>query len=500
MMNWIVSNRLSISLFAPEVVLIFGALLLVLVETVKKLSRRTSFWFSIVVFSVFLATSFRMLGQPTTYGFSDMIVVDELAVFFKIIFGLAALGVAWMTYSSKDLEGYGLSEIYAGMMVISAGLCTMASSVDMLMMILSIEMVSVISYILVGFRKRSRVSSEAGLKYLLFGAVASGTMVFGLSFLFGLVGSSSVLDIRTYFFQLEGISTAPIVLFALMTIMVGIGYKIATFPAHMWCPDVYEGAPLPITTFLSIAPKAAGFAMLSRFLFTVFLKDGSPTELLTFIQWPLVLSLISIVTMTLGNLGAMAQRNLKRLMAYSSIAHAGYLLMGVAAMSTLGLQAIGFYLIAYLLMNLGAFYMIYFAANQLGSEDIDSLKGLAWKSPFFAIVFSIFLFSLIGLPPCAGFIAKFLLFSALIEKELYILAAVGALNAAIALFYYARIMRTMFFDAPTSTQAIRFAGAAKWIVLLLALPTLILGLYWGPFVPNFSMDNSAVSQIVSSLK
>ena len=491
MMNWIVSNRLSLHLLLPETILGAGAILTLLIEAYKGFSRKGAMLWSVLVFGLYLAASTQLTFAPSSDAFAGMIAVDALAVFFKVFFGVVAILVSLLVYENKDLRETGLAEIFAALMVVTIGLSMMASASDLLMMILSIEMVSVLSYVLVGFRKQNRASSEAGLKYLLYGAVASGIMAFGLSFIFGLVGSSSLSDIRDYFHALNGIETAPIVLFALLTVMVGIGYKISTFPAHMWCPDVYEGAPLAVTTFLSVAPKAAGFAMLARFTLTPFVQDAEVTQLLSFVRWPWVLSLLAILTMTLGNLGALAQTNLKRLMAYSSIAHAGYLLMGIAVFSTQGIEAICFYLVAYLLMNLGAFYIVSVVSEQRGTESIDALKGLGWTSPWISALFGVFLFSLIGLPPCAGFIGKFLLFSAVIQKKLYILAAFGVLNTAVALFYYARLLKTMYFESSDeSAPAVRLLGSSRWVVFALAIPTIVLGLFWNPFVPKLSLSES----------
>lgn len=490
MTDWILSNRASLQFFLPETILAAGAMGLLLIEAFCGLSRTKAVLLALLGFGAYLGTSAGLLSETAPTAFAGMVSVDAWSVYFKVFFGFVGILVTLLISENRDLRAYGLAEIYAFLMAVTLGLSMMAAATDLLMMILSIEMVSVVSYVLVGFRKRSRASSEAGLKYLLFGAVASGAMAYGLSFLFGLVGSSSLADIRAYFQALQGIETAPIVLFALLTVMVGIGYKIATFPAHMWCPDVYEGAPLPVTAFLSVAPKAAGFAMLGRFMFAVFAQEGQVTQLLDFIHWPTVLSLIAILTMTLGNLGALLQENLKRLMAYSSIAHAGYLLMGVAAFSSAGLQAIGFYVLAYVLMNVGVFYVLSLIAEQTGTEDVRGLRGLGWSSPVLSMILCVFLFSLIGLPPCAGFIGKFLLFSAIIQKKLYVLAAFGALNTAVALFYYARLMKAMFFETPETAPApVRLAGVSRWIVILLVVPTLVLGLYWSPFImdaPSFA--------------
>jgi NADH-quinone oxidoreductase subunit N len=301
-----------------------------------------------------------------------------------------------------------------------------------------------------------------------------------------MTGSTDLPAIASYFANLKGISDAPVLLFSLLCIMIGFGYKIAAFPTQMWCPDVYEGAALPITAFLSVGPKAAGFAMALRFFFVAFgIRAGEGVPIFEFINWHLVLALIAAVTMTFGNLAALPQRNLKRLMAYSSIAHAGYLLMAFSAQSIEGVQAILFYLVTYLLMNFGAFLVILLVGNRLGTEEIDGYRGLGWRTPFLAAMLTVFLFSLTGLPPFAGFVGKYFLFAAVIKQGNYWLAVVAAVNTVISLFYYARIIRAMWMDNPLDPSPIRVGGGAVFFVALLAVPTLALGIWWEPLL-NFA--------------
>ncbi len=482
-MNWIVANRISMEAFVPEILLLGTSLLILMMGAFCSGARKSVAWISLISLFAYVCLSFRLLTNESNPQmlFSGAISLDSFAIFFKIFFGFVSAFTLVFLLRSSEMKDYSLAEVSSFLLTLTVGMSMMAASMDLLMMFLSLEMVSVLSYILVGYKRKDRVSSEAGLKYILYGAVASGIMVFGLSYLFGLVGSTDLVHLKTYFQNLEGISEAPVVLFALLCTMMGLGYKIATFPSQMWCPDVYQGAPLPVTTFLSVGPKAAGFAMLLRFFYTAFqVHDGKGVEIFEFIKWNTVVTVLAAVTMTIGNLAAIPQRNLKRLMAYSSIAHAGYLLMGFAALSTAGAQAILFYLMTYFLMNFGVFFIILIVSNQLGSEEIDAYRGLGWRSPVMGTALVIFLASLTGLPPFAGFIGKFYIFSAVIDEGLYVLAVIGVINTVISLFYYFRIVKIMYFETPLDESPLPVIGLYRTVILCLAIPTVIVGVYWKP--------------------
>jgi len=273
---------------------------------------------------------------------------------------------------------------------------------------------------------------------------------------------------------------------ALLLILVGFGYKIAAVPFHMWAPDAYHGAPIPVAAFLAVGSKAAGFALLIRFFYPVIshVTSAGTWQFVPGVDWPQLVLVLSMVTMTLGNLAALSQRNLKRLLAYSSIAHAGYTLMGFVVLSNDGLRAMMFYLIAYYLMNLGAFLVVMIVANASGREDIDGMRGLAWRggaAP--AVAMAVFLFSLTGLPPLAGFIGKFYLFAAVVEQKFYLLALVGVLNSVVSLYYYVRIVKAMFLDMPDGEEPRVSVGWHNGSLLWgLAGATLILGVYWTPVI------------------
>jgi NADH-quinone oxidoreductase subunit N len=273
---------------------------------------------------------------------------------------------------------------------------------------------------------------------------------------------------------------------ASVLVLTGFGFKITAVPFHMWAPDVYTGAPIPVTAFLSVASKAAGFALLMRFFYPALSRLGASGtwEFLAGVDWPQLVLVLSMVTMTLGNFAALQQTNLKRLLAYSSIAHAGYILMGFVVLSDDGLRAMLFYLVTYYLMNMGAFLAVMIVANSTGREDIEGLRGLAWRGGAVpAVAMAVFLFSLAGIPPLAGFIGKFYLFAAVIQQKFYLLALVGVLNSVLSLYYYARIVRTMFLDFPAGGEGTVAVDMSNGILLwLLTGCTIVLGVYWAPVI------------------
>jgi NADH-quinone oxidoreductase subunit N len=347
-------------------------------------------------------------------------------------------------------------------------------------------MVSLVSYVLTGFLPHNRRSSEAALKYLIYGGVASGTMIYGMSWIYGMTGSLDYAAIQSALAQTEGNRVA--LFMAFVFILAGFGYKIVFVPFHMWSPDVYEGAPTPFTAFLSVASNAAGVAIMIRFFFPGVSRIGGDGSwaLVSGVEWPHVLLLLSMITMTIGNLCALSQRNLKRMLAYSGIAHAGYMMMGLTVLTNEGLTAILFYVIVYLIMNLGAFLVVVMVANVTGNEDIESYRGLAWRGAVIpAACLAIFLFSLTGLPPFAGFIGKFFLFAAVLNQGgvFVILALVAVLNSVISLYYYAKIVKTMFLDSPDpGDRSLSIAANNLTLLIPLTVLTVIFGIYFSPLV------------------
>jgi NADH-quinone oxidoreductase subunit N len=411
-----------------------------------------------------------------------MVIVDDFAVFFKLIFCLAAFVIVWMSLGSNEVQDGDEGEYYGLVIASTVGLLYMAAAANLLMAYLALELVSLTSYVLTGYRRRDRRSGEAALKYLVYGGVASAVMIYGMSWLYGLAGSLDYQRLNAAF--VHG-SVEPLTAFvAVLLVLAGFGFKIAAVPFHMWAPDVYQGAPIPVTAFLSVGAKAAGFALLIRLFYPGLSApaDGGAWLFPAGVDWPQLMLVICMATMTLGNLAALGQQNVKRLLAYSSIAHAGYMLMGFVVLNDAGLRAMLFYLVTYYLMNLGAFLVVMVVANSTGREDLDGFRGLAWRGGAVpAVAMAIFLFSLAGLPPLAGFVGKFHLFAAVVEQRFYLLALVGFANTLVALYYYVRIVRTMFLDMPRGDEGVVALDAHNaFLLYFLAIPTIALGLYWAP--------------------
>ncbi len=436
-------------------------------------------------------------------AFYGKIAIDPLGSFFKLVF-LAITAITILTSAlSKELPERNFGEYYTLLLAVTFGMFLMAGSNDLLIAYLGIEMVSIVSFAMVGFRLRNKRSSEAALKYVVYGGAASGIMLFGISLLYGLFGYTDFTEIHhalnawgvQYFEQglATGGSPFPITLLLAVTfIFAGIGYKIAVVPFHMWSPDVYEGAPTPFTAFLSVGPKAAGFAMLIRIFIGVFIPEGEGTGfsaengIMDFpfdLPIPALLGCIAAATMTFGNLAAIPQTNVKRLLAYSSIAHAGYLLMGFVVLSESALQAVIIYVVFYYFMNVGAFTVCQAVRDLTGSEEIADYAGLGTRAPLLAVFMTVFLVSLTGLPPVAGFIAKFYLFYAVIEHGGYwfwALAVLAAINSAISLFYYFNIVKAMWLRSAEDETPLQVSPIYSLICAAMAIPTLIFGLYWTP--------------------
>lgn len=491
----------SFTNFQPEVVLTGAFLLVILVGAAAP--RRDTAIGSLTLFSL-IATGYYLVQQASVVPlsvFSNMYALDMFSIFFKSVILLSGIIVVLFSMASNELKegARSLGEYYALLLALMLGMFLMSGSSNLLMMYLAMELTSLTSYILAGYTKDAADSSEASLKYVIYGAAASGMMLYGISILYGLTGATDIYTVNRAL--MSGDANALALTAAGIFIVVGFGYKITAVPFHFWSPDVYEGAPITITAILAVASKAAGFAMMIRF-FSVAFADSTAEGLATGywatfggFEWNHVLAAISVLTMTLGNLVAIWQNNLKRLLAYSSIAHAGYMLMGLVVLSNEGITAVLIYFAVYLFMNLGAFYVVMLVANKTGSEDIETYKGLGYRSPLIAVSMAIFLIALTGLPPTAGFIGKLYLFAALINAKLFWLAIVGALNSVVSLYYYVRIFRNMFLSEPEgSPEPIRFAPLSVILLLALVIPTVLLGLYFGPLV-EFAQASVAILHV-----
>lgn len=494
-------NLRSVLWFRPESALTAGTLVLFVLDLFWKKSASRVTWLTTSALAVLAVTAGLLAAQPPDSQalFNGMLANDAFASFFKWLFlGAGALTVL-ITAPGKDFPSSRIGEFFALLMAIVLGMFLMASATDLLMMYMAIELVSMVSYVLAGFRKGDRKAAEGSLKYVIYGGVASGVMLFGMSYLYGLTGTTSIHELGRRILEIQA-SGAPLaatriaLVVGIVFVSAGVGYKVAAVPFHMWCPDVYEGAPTPFTAFLSVGPKAAGFALALRFFHSALSTPAGAngfSEAIAGIPWPAVIGVVSAITMTLGNLTALAQTNLKRLLAYSSIAHAGYTLMGLSAVSTLGVQAVMMYMLVYLVMNLGAFLVVIWVSEATGSESILDYKGLSKRQPIAAVAFAIFLFSLTGLPPFAGFAGKWYLFYAVFERVggpggnwYAALALIGGLNTAVSLFYYVRVVRAMFIDAPYVPDAGAIRPRAPYALMLggFSAAILVFGLWWTPMI------------------
>jgi NADH-quinone oxidoreductase subunit N len=479
-------NLDSLSFFFPEIILT-GTILLIIVLDLLVKSHRMLATIAMVGCIGSLVATIDLYSAQHGWLFHRMIVLDNFSLFFKVITLVATLVVIWISLASNEIRRVHQGEYYTLLLTCALGMFFMASSSNLLMAYLSLELVSLTSYVLTGFLPHDRRSSEAALKYLIYGGVASGTMIYGMSWIYGMTGS---LDYATIQSALAQNSVNKVALFmAFVFILAGFGYKMVFVPFHMWSPDVYEGAPTPFTAFLSVASNAAGAAIMIRFFFpgaSRMVADGDWT-FVSGVEWPHVVLFVSIITMTLGNLCALNQRNVKRMLAYSGIAHAGYMLMGIVVLNNNGLQAILFYVIVYLIMNLGAFLVVVMIANATGNEEIESYRGLASRGAIFpAACLAIFLFSLTGIPPFAGFIGKFFLFAAVLERGggvFVLLAVIAIINSVISLYYYAKVVKLMFLDSPDpGAKSLTIAANHFTLLVPLTVLTIVFGIYFSPLI------------------
>lgn len=433
-----------------------------------------------------------LTGNDTATYFHATITTDSFALFFKTLILSATVITILFSAWSGELWRTRSGEFYALLLTATAAANLLVSSTNLLMLFLALETLSLPSYILAGYNKGSRPAAEASLKYLLFGAASSGILLYGLSLLYGMSGSLYFIDIV----QISQ-SNLPAFMLAMVLVLVGFGYKMSAVPFHFWAPDVYEGAPTPFVAYLSIASKAAGFAVFMRFLAPFFgVLTIAPFDTLRFetimsnrFDLETIFWIVSILTMTLGNFVALRQTDFKRLLAYSSIAHAGYMLTGFVAANQTSFEAILFYFVVYLIMNLGVFLGVICVQNKTGSTAISAFQGVLYRSPAFAVAMAILIISLVGIPPTAGFVAKWKIFAALLEKArfsplpafYYSLALIAVLNAVVSAFYYLAIIRTMTFSPPTrETGGFRINVLERFGVITFAIPILLIQLYWTP--------------------
>jgi NADH-quinone oxidoreductase subunit N len=458
----------------PEILLLALALLVLLVDAIWHGRSRTWLgWFTAIglVVTLVVGVVFSRPQADQAMIFGGMLRDDWLAFTFRVLFLFSAAITALLSTGVQGIRQRG--EFYALLVIATLGMNLMAAASDLVMLYLAIETTSIPLYVLAGFLKQDNKSTESGLKYFLFGALTSTVMLYGFSLLYGLAGATNLYVLAEQF--RAGAVSAWVLAGTVILVLVGFGFKISMVPFHFWSPDVYEGAPTPITAFVSTASKAAGFAVLVRVLLAAFPDVQA--------YWVPALSVLAVLTMTLGNLLALAQTNIKRLLAYSSIAHAGYVMIGLVSLSVFGVTSVVFYLAAYMVSNLAAFAVVILFSRAAGSEEIKDYAGLSRRSPGLALVLLVALLSLAGMPPLAGFVGKVYVFAAAVESGLIWLAFVGVINAIIGLYYYLTVLKVVYLyrsEQDDKPVAVPRTYALALIVCVLAI--LLIGTLSAPWL------------------
>ena len=461
-----------LSIIGPEVVLVIAALGLMVTDVFIKneSEQRLLLWIGLAGILGALAVAWSMWGREPAYGFSGMVVADNFSTFFTVLFLTAGGLTLLLSHSYVQKLGLAPGEYYALTLFATTGMVLMGRSTDLIMLFLGLEVLSVSLYVLAGYLRTSDRSTEGALKYFLLGAFSTGFLLYGIALLYGVSGSTRLADIGNMVAQ-ENMLKEPMLLAGMGLLLTGFGFKIAMVPFHMWAPDVYEGAPSPITAYMSVGVKAAAFAALLRVFSGSLAGLGS--------QWKEILWLGSVLTMTLGNVAALLQSNIKRMLAYSSIAHAGYILIGVVAGGAMGTAAVLYYLLVYTLMNIGAFAVVVAIEKKDEQQlEISDYAGIGSRHLALGVAMAIFMFSLAGIPPLSGFMGKFYIFSAAVKEGYIGLTIIGVLNSLVSVYYYLRITVMMFMQEPEGEMAtVRFQPALVVVLIIAVFFTVQMGLF-----------------------
>jgi len=412
-------------------------------------------------------------GAGQLLGFHGAVTIDGFGIFFNWIFLVAALIVAVVSYKYLEIAGEHHGEYYGLILFAQSGMYFLATGTDLVTLFMGLELMALSFYVMVGFLRAEKRSNEAALKYLLLGAFSTGFLAYGFSVMYGLAGSTKLADVAAAIALRP--AWDPVVFLALATTSVGLLFKISAVPFHMWAPDAYEGAPTTVTAYLSVASKAASMAFLLR----IFTGPLAPARE----AWEPLLAVVAVATLTLGNLAAINQTNIKRLLAYSSISHAGYMLLGLIAGNQTGINGIAVYVMVYTFMNLGAFLVVVaLRRGNIIGDDLEDINGLMHKSPGYAVLMLIFLLSLAGIPPTAGFLGKYYIFLSLIQTGHYALAVIATLYVAVAIYYYFKIVRAMFVRESAEPAPLATSAGLRMALGLSGLATLAIGVYPEPFL------------------
>ncbi len=468
---------MNLGLFIPEVSLLVTAVAVIVLDLFVARKGLLAV-ISLLGLIVAAIATMAMWGGSSQAIFNNMLAVDGFALFFKLLFlGIAALVIlASVDYVSKFARFQG--EYYALVLLSALGMVLMAATTELISIYIALELASISLYVLVGFLKDDK-STEASLKYLLLGGISSAILLYGMALVFGFTGQTQLGGIAR---AVQALSSStllanPALLLGIVLLIAGFGFKIAAVPFHMWVPDVYEGAPTPITAYLSVGSKAAGFAVILRVFYSAF---GFPEWLS--LNWGLIFAWLAVIGMTLGNITALPQTNIKRMLGYSSIAQAGYLMVGLAAIGFSapaelpGRSSLLFFLLSYAVANLGAFTAIIAISNKLDSDLIKDYSGTIKRAPLLTLALTICLISLIGVPPAAGFMAKYYIFSSAVQQTLLWLVIVAVINSVISAYYYLRVVKVMWFGEPASVEKIPSSAALRVALALSSVSVLLLGI------------------------
>jgi NADH-quinone oxidoreductase subunit N len=463
--------EIDLYLIAPEIIITAFGFLVLLVDVFLPKEERKGYLGIISLVGIVVAFLFTLsqMGDVKS-GFEGMFISDGYALFFKITFLIIAFLTVLISIGYTQREGIAFGEYYALILFATFGMMLMAAGTHLIIIFLGLETMSISIYILAGMMREDKRSVEAALKYFLLGAFATGFLLYGIALIYGATGSFHLKDIASYI-ATKNLLRSPMLLMSLVFLTIGFGFKIASVPFHMWTPDVYEGAPTTITAFMATGVKAAGFSALIRVFFSA-LPAFRP-------DWTSIMWVICVATMTLGNIVAISQTNIKRMLAYSSIAHAGYILVAFVAGNDLGTSGILFYLMTYAFMNIGAFTVVILLGKK-GEENtlINDYAGIGFKYPLLAASMTIFLLSMAGIPPLGGFMAKLYIFSAAVKSKFYWLAILGVLNSAVSVYYYLRVTVLMYFrESEREITGLQFSPASVLALILAVIGTLYLGIF-----------------------
>ncbi len=468
----------DLSLLKPELWMSIAGFVILLLELVFKRKEH-------LVFLSILFLGIVLYGVITTqqgYAFNKMYLSDTFSIFFKIVFLLSAIITILLSMRYLSVEGIHHGEYYSLIIFATLGMMLMASSSDLILLYLGLELMSVSTFILAGFKRYDVRSNESALKYYLLASFSTAILLYGISFLYLVGGTTNILELAS---RLTHVPFRENLYISFIFILSAFAFKIALVPFHMWSPDVYEGAPTPVTAFMSVGPKAAGFSVIAR-VFIVALGSLS-------LEWKTILIVLSILTMAIGNILAITQMNIKRMLAYSSIAHSGYAILGIIPGTYEGVSSTMNYILIYAFMNLGAFGVITLMNSRLSKgEELSEYEGFAKKHPFYAFLMLIFMFSLTGIPPTGGFIGKFYLFMSVINTGYTYLAVVAVIMSAISAYFYLRVVMLMYMKEPGREITIEANPLEKVAVLISAIMVIIIGV-----MPSYFVDLSRI--LVNSL-